>query len=445
MSLDFFVISDLHFYNAEALGPTEERDQVALNESGLIIDAAFAQMAAQKEAEIVLIAGDLCVNGRREHHEGMLAKLRRLQQQGKRVYVITSLHDYGPSPIHSQDEERQPGIVCREDLRGLYNDFGFREALASFEALSYVVQLTPGLRLLCLNDDGDSHSYFGFVPGQLDWILEQIRQAKAQGQEIIAMTHHALIPPSPVYPLIAPREMLHDYEATTTALADAGLCLIFTGHTHMQDIRSVCTEKGSTLWQVSTGALTGYDTPLRRVRLAEGMLHVETQRVESELQGKTLSDVTRELFDRLLGDLFYGAAHDIDFLAGCAGNFSATPEMIYKYRVPIRLAGKFLDRLTVGQTCWLCLCPWKAAKSVRRVKVKDLAMEIVRNIYSGNEHYAPGTPMGRAILAVMARLGLFLNPLLRRAGIPPLREFMLSLIYDPTPDNDAALPLWRGC
>jgi len=442
--LKFFVITDLHFYNTEMLGRTDALDQVALNESGAVIDAAFAQMAAQTDTEIVLIAGDLCANGTREHHDGMLIKLRRLRERGKRVYIITSLHDYGPSPIHDEGGERLPGIVYKDELRGLYNDFGFKEAIAEFAELSYVVQLAPGVRLLCLNDDGDSRTYFGFVEGQLEWILEQVKKAKEDGQEIFAMTHHALLPPSPVYPLIARHEMLHDYETISATLANAGLRFIFVGHTHMQDIRSKRTEKGNTLYQISTGALTSFGTPIRKVTVDGENMRIETQRAENadcDLQGKTLSDFMRDVFDRLLRDLFYGAAHDINFLAASAGNFSMEPAVIYKYSTPIKLIGKILDRLTVGQAGWLCLCPWKVSKSVRKVKVKELTMEIIRNVYAGSENYSADTPMGKAILAVMGRIGLLVDPLLKKAGIPPLREFMASIIYDPTPDNEAILPL----
>jgi len=438
--LSFFVATDLHFYNAEVLGPTDAMDQVALNESGAIIDEAFALMAAQTDTEIVLVTGDLCVDGTRVHHEGMREKLRRLQERGKRVCIITSLHDFD----RSWEEERRPGVLYRDELRGFYGGFGFNEAIASFEELSYVVQLAPGLRLLGLNDDGDSRTFYGYTGAQLTWILEQIGQAKEDGQEILAMTHHAVIPPTPVYPVIAPQEMLHGHETVSALLADAGLRFIFVGHTHMQDIRSICTTNGNTMCQINTGALTGIGAPFRKVTIDGGTLRVETQHVENadcDLRGETLHEFLRGIFDRMLRDIFYGAAHDIDLLAANAVNFSMDSAVIYKYRVPIQLAGKFFYRLTAGQAGWLCLCPRKVDKSIRQVRLRDLTMEIVRNLYAGSGPYGPDTPMGKAILAVMGRIGFFVNPLLKKMGIRNLRDFVASIIYDPTPDDEAVFPV----
>ena len=54
-------------------------------------------MAKNKDINIVLIAGDLTYNGELESHKEMIAKLYRLKNAGKRVFVITATHDFGKS------------------------------------------------------------------------------------------------------------------------------------------------------------------------------------------------------------------------------------------------------------------------------------------------------------------------------------------------------------
>ncbi len=442
--LKFFLVTDTHYYNYEALGWSDHVDQKTLNESGAIIDAAFDQMIAQQDTEIVLVAGDLSNNGERASHDGLIPKLRRLQENGKKVYVITATHDYGQTSISDNGENRRPGVTYRNELRGLYNEFGFCDAIAEFEELSYVVQLAPGYRLLCLNDDGDGRAFCGYYPKQMDWILEQIRKAKEEGQFLFAMTHHPVLPPSPIYPLISRRDMLGDYENTSTILADAGLRFIFTGHTHMQNIGHKTTAKGNRLYDINTGSLVGYNTPIRKVTIDGDAMHVQTQRVANfdwDLKGKSVSEYLKEHFDYLLKDIFFCAAYDIDRLAAHSGGFSVESETVYKYRAPIQALGKLLDKLTLGQAGYLFFCPQRIDKSVRNVKVKDLAVELVRNIYAGDEPYSIETPIGKALLAIVGNLSVLGNPLIEKLKVGDLRSFLAPIIFDPTPDNDAVLPL----
>ncbi len=65
--------------------------------------------------------------------------------------------------------------------------------------MSYVVQLAEGYRLFALNDDTNRNGKSGFSDECFEWIKEQIADAKANDQFIVAMTHHPLIAPSVTY------------------------------------------------------------------------------------------------------------------------------------------------------------------------------------------------------------------------------------------------------
>ena len=78
------------------------------------------------------------------------------------------------------------------------------------------------------------------------------------------------------------------------------------------------------------------------------------------------------------------------------------------------------------------------------MRVKDLIMEAVRNIYTGDEPYSIDTPTGAAADAIMGRIERLAGPVLKKIDLPfdSLRGFVMSLIYDGgLPDNDAVLPL----
>lgn len=434
--LKFYLLTDTHYYSQEN-GRFTGLDQVCLNECDQIIDAVFKKIAADNETDIVLIAGDLTDHGERNEHEGFLKKLPILKNAGKRVFVITGTHDYGLRLLdETYTRENVPeSKVMRDDLRELYYDYGRNEAIAEhLPSMSYAVQLSDGCRLLCLNDDGNGRSFCGYNEDELSWILEQIAKAKADGQFIFAMTHHPTLPPSPIYPLFSLRDMLGDYENCTTALADAGLKFIFTGHTHMLSITSKTTDKGNTLYDINTGSVIGYPAPYRHCVLDGETLSVETRFVEEidmDLGGKDLKTHMRDTFDKMLTSVFDNAAYDFEALCGMAGSFSMSGDDLRKFKLPITFIGKRLQKLTFGKLGRLLLCSKKIHPAVKNTSVKNTLIECVRNVWTGNEPYGLDTPIGSTLYAIARRL----QPIAGRfSDKSPLLEdtagFLLSLIYD---------------
>ena len=89
----FFLVTDPHYFET-ALGAEGEAyearsrvDQKCIAETGAIIDAEFARIAADTETDVILIPGDLIFDGEKESHVGFREKLRRLQQAGKKIYL----------------------------------------------------------------------------------------------------------------------------------------------------------------------------------------------------------------------------------------------------------------------------------------------------------------------------------------------------------------------
>lgn len=442
--LKFYLVTDTHIYNSEALGASSHLDQKCVNESAAIIDASFEYLAAKQDSDIVLIDGDLTNNGERASHSLMLKKLHKLKNSGKRVILITSTHDYGPhSPNETGDET--DSYAFRNELRKMYKDFGYDEAIAEHkESMSYVVQLAPGYRLLALNDDGNGRSFCGYDENQLAWILEQIKKAHDEGQFIFAMTHHPVVPPTPVYPLVSKRDMLGDYENTSRILADAGMNFIFTGHTHMQNIGFVDTPSGNRLWDINTGSLVGYPLPIRAVTVDDCNMSIVTEHIETfdwDFGGKDTLTYMSDRFDALLNRIFDSMENDFDEFCHLANGFSVERKRIERFERLIKFAGRAINRVTLGGVGALLCCRSSIDKSVRRLPMRKLITELVRNIWSGNEHYGKDTPVGAAIFSIAKRLAPLLKAKLAGSGIADLPQFIISVIYDETPDTNAVLPL----
>lgn len=446
--LKIWLFTDTHLYRRDPMPEKSPHDdQKTLLESGPILDAALADFMAQPDCDILLIAGDITCNGHAEEHRALLEKLRRVQQAGKRVILITATHDYGLSGIGDCNDtdlppmEHPSGRVFRHELRGLYDEFGFADAIARYEpddGMSYVAQLAPGYRLLCLNDDGDGRAFCGYYEPQMQWILEQIEQAKRDGEVILGMTHHPVLPPTPIYPLFSSRDMLGNWKETAQRLADAGLRCIFTGHTHILNIEDTVTPAGNRLWDVNTSSLVGYPGVFRVIELEGRHMKVTTRAIEDfdcDRGGLSVKEYLGRHFDYLIRTIIESAANDIDKLADHAGGFSVERETVYKLRIPITIAGKIINNITLGAAGSLLLCRRKVPKPVRKHSVKELGLELMRNIWGGEEHYSPETPIGQSIMAFAGRANFFLKKKLAGSPIGSLPEFVLSLIYDPTPDD----------
>jgi len=445
--LKFHIISDLHYYNYGALGFSDHKDQVTVNESGAVIDAVFDWLLAQTDTDLVLMAGDLCTSGDRVNSEGLVPKLRRLKEGGKRVFVTVASHDYYRYD-HEGEEEPRPDMVYREELYDIYKEFGFGAAISRYEPdpLSYVAQLAPGYRLLCLNTDEAEKGRD--CAGLYDWAEAQVLLARAEGQFIFAMHHYPVLPPSPVYPLLA-GDIFENSEGMRTRLADAGLRFVFTGHTHMQNINEAISPNGGRFFDINVGSAVGYDAPIRTVAIDGETMAIATGSIDSfdwDLQGKTVSQYLKDSFDRMLDSIFETGNSDVGRMLDILnGEFRVDKEGLMKHKLLLSLGGKFLYRLTLGGAGRLLLCKRRVPKSVRRVRVKDLIMEIVRNIYKGDEPYSVETDIGAAVYHTVGRLERLAKPVLKKVELPfeSLRSFVMSLLYDGGwPDNDAVLPLY---
>ncbi|MDR2524972.1 MAG: metallophosphoesterase [Oscillospiraceae bacterium] len=454
--LKLWLFTDTHLFLRDPMPVQAPRtDQKCMLESAAILDAALAEFLDAPDCDILLLAGDLTCDGHAAEHRGMLERLHRVQAAGKRVLAITATHDCDQAKRGERNETGLPPLehpeskVFREELPGLYYAFGARDAIARCEAdgFSYVAQLAPGYRLLCLNDDGNGRGFCGFDENVMAWILAQIEDARAAGDYIFGMTHHPSLPPSPIYPIISKRDMLGDWEECTRTLANAGLRCLFTGHSHMLNIAPIVTPEGSPYWDINTSALCGYPGAYRVIELEDNLLRVRTQAIRDfagEKNGLSARAYLQRHFDYLLRSIIESAANDIALLSRHAVGFSVAPEKVLKMKIPITLAGKFANKITAGGLGTLLLCRRKIPKEARPLLVKELFLEFVRNIFAGEESYSRETPVGQAVLAVAKRLEPILRKPLAKIGVTDLPAFMLSLIYDDSPDHWVEIDLEGG-
>lgn len=419
----FFQITDLHYYPArvlEAAGKEWEKralyDQRCVAESEAIVDAALEYIARRNEIQTVLITGDVVCDGELAGHISLAAKLKKLKDAGKRVFLITASHDIRPDPKGYSEEKGEYVVesATKEQLFDIYYDFGLRDALSIHKPTnSYCVQLEQGYRLLMLNDDRDGWGAdsYGFSQEQLVWAKEQMDAAHKAGDEMLAVCHHPLLSPVKFYRLFSPHEMIDDCDKVAAFLADNGVRLLFTGHTHMQNINYFDSPSGNRLYEINTGCLTAYPSPIREITLDGNTLSAETHHpdhIDYDLQCKPYMVYLKEHFDFMLNDIFYSAAHDIERFCELGESFSLKKEQAQKLKIPIHLAGKLLESLTFKRAGKLLGVLHKIAPRMYDVRLCDFLITLVNNVYGGTRNYAPGSAEYDSFMAVADRVARLL-------------------------------------
>lgn len=304
-------LSDVHYFSQKLYADcgdftiAENSDRKMFRESGAIVDKALAEIVAY-QPDLVILSGDLTKDGELVCHQGMHEKLaaakKQLANAGKQAMfcVINGNHD-----INNDDNGRDfsSGKAEHTDLvdplafKELYADCGYDDAIAKFDeggsqggSLSYVVRPAKGVTLIVV-DSGkysadqnglgrDEHVTSGVVGEKLlAWVESQAKQARAAGDIVFVTQHHGVIPHFSMEPELMGEYLVDNYEDCQRRYADAGVSAVCTGHMHANDIASITTEAGNTLYDIETCATVTYPSDIRFATLSwkreEGTANVE--------------------------------------------------------------------------------------------------------------------------------------------------------------------------
>ncbi len=441
-NFNFYHLTDLHYYANQLIGSSGEAyklkgdlDQKCMAESDAIINAAFKSIKEDKETDLVLISGDLTFDGEKESHIALKEKLYDLQKAGKRVFITFATHDFYMDARKYTDEGTfELEKLNRKELREHYNDFGYSEAIAEHKgSYSYCVQLTDDVRLLALNDDGDFDAFCGYYNDLLLWIKEQVEDAKKNGCEVIAMTHHPILEPAPIYPLFSHKAMLGGYETTGPYLADLGIKYVFVGHTHIHDINSLETKKGNTLYQINTGALTAYPLAYRKMNFSDEGMDIKTVQVEEidlNLGGMNVLDYAKDHFTYMIRSIFESIENDYDKFIVLSQGFSGEGEKLRKLQPVVQRIGTFANRLTFKKLSKILFTSKNLPKEMEDRRFVDFICDVILNMYSGNEIYSPETPEYRAFIPLCKRLSKVVKLKDFHKNPVDLADLMARTIYD---------------
>lgn len=466
-------ICDTHYYSrklgteGKAYENAESKSQKVIKDTDLVIKAGFDMLCEDTSTDIVVLAGDTTRDGEIESHKEFIEILRDLKKRGKRVYVITATHDFrdgGVADGYDGDKVvKVPAVEERHDLWDMYYEFGPNEAISTHpDSMSYVVQLAPGYRLFALNDDtnykpeGERGS--GYSDDCMKWIMQQLEDAKANDQYVIAMTHHPMISPSPFYSIIGKGDMQRNHETTREIFADAGLHCMLTGHTHVHDISVITSKKGNKFYDIACGAMIGCPPTMRNVTFdpKNAKIDVETVMIKDvpglDTKGKPFDEYMKGFFFGMIGEVIWAMGYDIDRLAEMAPSFSISGEKIKKLAWILKPVGKFLNKLTFKKIWRLCKKESGLKKAdiadIADNKVTDFILELVQNLYCGDSPYGPETREYKLTCGFLNVIDSFLNTIHLSIGkfikgAVSVRALVEPLLWNSGYcDAEASLPIY---
>ena len=202
----------------------------------VLSDAAFEEIQLLNP-DVLIISGDLTLQGEKKSHEELAEKLEQVENAGITVVVIPGNHDINnPSAAVYSGSDRFPAEpTTPNDFVRIYDEYGYAEANSRDpNSLSYTYDLGPAMRLLML--DTCQYEPRNRVGGMIktetyEWIERQLEDARDDGVILLPVAHHNLLEESKVY--VDDCTIEHS-EELIQKLEGENIPLFLSGHLHVQ-------------------------------------------------------------------------------------------------------------------------------------------------------------------------------------------------------------------
>jgi len=290
------VISDVHIMNptllkqdGEAFAEYIRNDRKMLKLGPSLLANATERILKDKPL-VVLVTGDLTKDGETISHTYLRNNyLKRLKDAGIRVLVIPGNHDVDNPHAVEFDGDKTTRVATpkADEFARIYADYGYGDAIARDPySLSYVQQLDSKTRIICLDaceyydNDYDKNlcvTKGHLKPETLSFIEQQCADAKENGMTMIAMMHHGLVEHWKWQDKAMSEYVVTDWRKMAKFFEKQGIKLCFTGHFHSQDI-----SRYGNVYDVETGSLVSYPSPIRFVTLDDGNVSIRTEQVSGD-------------------------------------------------------------------------------------------------------------------------------------------------------------------
>jgi len=255
--VSIIIASDMHYLSPIYRGdyfkePNAMFDGKLIHYSSEYFDAFLAEVI-EKHPQTLILSGDITLNGSLKSHDEVVLKLKEVQAAGIDVLVIPGNHDVNSTAGDYTPES--PIVVESADYEyfsTIYEEFGPKHAISRDEnSFSYVYEASPYLRILMIDANAQTKGLLS--DSTLNWVEQELKQAKEANVDVIAVTHQNLHIHNELlyfsYQLYNADKLLTLYETYDVKLS-------LSGHVHIQSI-----VEHESIPEVAVGSLAICGTP----------------------------------------------------------------------------------------------------------------------------------------------------------------------------------------
>lgn len=284
-------VSDMHYFSPSLVENEDFMWKVAMESDGkdtvqsALIAQAFVDDMLKLKPDVVVITGDLTLNGEEASHEELRDLLGKLKDIGIEVYVMTGNHDVNMTAYrYTNDGVEEVPSFGSQRFEDHWWDFGYGDALSQDRwSNSYIAKLNEKTWLLAV--DSNTGSKGTIRKSTLDWMDENLAKAKQEGIRVISATHQNLF--------VHNENFVWGYQLNNAAALielyeKYGVEVNLSGHLHVQTI-----VESNGIADIAVSALV--DTPLQY-----GILTVSGDKLSyrtREISNEALKSKAKEVFD----------------------------------------------------------------------------------------------------------------------------------------------------
>ena len=313
------VISDTHLLSPALITQGAAIDRADASDTKMVamsdgIMTAITDSIIGYRPALVLITGDLTLNGERLSHERMAQHLARMSQHGIRALVIPGNHDCNNPYARRFDADKMTptATVTREEFAQIYSNYGYgKDSQRDPASLSYCCEPIKGIVVIGIDSNMDekntltsrgasSDTYYNggrIKPETLQWVITQAKRARSKGKRVIAMMHHHLVPHFDREEVLLANYIVQGHDSIARQLMQAGIHTIFTGHLHVTDATTLYNDNHSdSITEVATGSAICYPFAMRVATLdrKRRALNIDTRWITATHDCPTLRQQGRQ-------------------------------------------------------------------------------------------------------------------------------------------------------
>ena len=455
MIYNFYHITDVHYYSKRNFRCDwrtfpQPSTQICILKSEEAFKRALEIVREDKDTSTVIITGDLTNHGEAYSHEEVRDILKDFTDKGGCPFVYPDSHDYPSFYIYGFDENGnkvETEHLPEQEVKKMYYPFGRDKAFDIYEGddTTFIAEILPDLYYIAMGYDSTKDGPV-FSDELMAWIKAHAEKAKEKGATVICSTHRPPVTPSPAYAVVGKGNTFIGGEQRMKELADMGVKLFFSGHTHIQCMKEVISEKGNKIYSVQTSSLAGFPPKMRKITIdtEKGTADIRTIDMDLPELGMTFTEYAKNGFLGIIEKVPYNMEHDVEAFANTEGGLTLPKDLILKHPKTVMVLGRKLNGLTYAKIA-------KFSKKYHDLKESDLAdkkdrkfveliMELVANLYRGNAPYSPDTAEYKITMGTFRKIEKLLSSLRvdvkKLLGGYTLSEFIEPLLYNSGLDDD---------